>query len=187
MLELVFSDYRPFIQDAVAIILIVAALIWGGGPERIFALTWLVFFELLDLLYQATGGGFFQSGDIEFYIAATDLFAGLIWITCALFANRNYMLWIAAMQLLAMTAHVARGLVEAISPIAYAVMVIAPGWLQLLFFGIGLARHIQRKRKYGPYRDWRISRQWSLASQNTGKKWTLIRILGHDFFTERKN
>ena len=56
-----------------------------------------------------------------------------------------------------MAAHLARGFAEAVSPIAYVVMVVVPGWLQLVLFSIGLTRHIFRKRNYGPYRDWRNS------------------------------
>ena len=96
---------------------------------------------------------------------------GLLWIVIAVHANRNYPLFMAALQLLVVSAHVARGLIEAIAPIAYAVMVIAPGWLQLLLLATGLARHLRRKRRYGAYRDWRVQAPWMLLVQ-TRKKWS---------------
>ncbi|MEO1221368.1 MAG: hypothetical protein AAFY42_08460 [Pseudomonadota bacterium] len=99
-----------------------------------------------------------QLVDVDVYWAFSDLTAGIAWIAIALFANRNYTLGIAGLQVLAMAAHVARGLVEVISPIGYAFMVAAPGWFQLFLLLIGLTRHILRKRKHGDYRDWRISK-----------------------------
>lgn len=157
MLELLFSEYRPYAQDVIVWSLCCAALIWGGWPERIVAATWLVVFEGGSILHDAIFGDGRQLETIDWFFAGMDFVAGAIWIALALYANRNYTLWIAAMQLLAVVAHVSRGLIEMISPIAYAVMVIAPGWLQLFFLAAGLVRHIRRKRKYGPYRDWRTS------------------------------
>lgn len=143
------------VQDVVAWTLCCAALVWGGGPERIVAATWLVLFEFATMMHDVLFGETRQLVTIDWYFAGIDVIAGAIWITAALYANRNFVLWVAAMQILAMVAHVSRGLTEAIAPIAYIVMVIAPGWLQLLFLAIGLVRHIRRKRLHGPYRDWR--------------------------------
>lgn len=158
MFELLFSEYRPFAQDIVAWTLCCAALVWGGGPERIVAATWLVMFELGTALHDWLFGDTRQLETIDWFFASTDFIAGAIWLAVALYANRNYTLWIAALQLLAVIAHFSRALTEVITPIAYAVMVIAPGWLQLLFLAIGLSRHVMRKRRYGQYRDWRVSR-----------------------------
>ena len=145
-------------QDIFAWTICIAALVWGAGPERAVALVWLIFFELVPGGYLlATNDGFDLEG-ISPLLAFVDLAAVVCWVAIALYANRNYTLWIAAMQVLAMTAHLARGLVEAISPVAYVTMVMVPGWLQLLLLAVGLARHILRKRKYGPYRDWRRSK-----------------------------
>lgn len=156
MFELLFSDYRPYAQDVAAWTLCCAALIWGGGPERVVAATWLILFELGDILHTTVFGGSRQLETIDWYFASLDLLVGIIYIGTALYANRNYTLWIAAMQLLAMVAHVSRGMIDIITPLGYAVMVIAPGWLQLLFLAIGLARHVRRRRKHGEYRDWRF-------------------------------
>ena len=156
MFDLIFSDYRPYVQDVVAWALCCAALVWGGGPERVVAATWLIFFELGDILHKTVFGVGRQLEVIDWYFASIDVFVGGVYIGTALYANRNYTLWIAAMQVLAMIAHVSRGMIDVISPITYAVMVIAPGWLQLLFLAIGLTRHIRRRRKHGEYRDWRF-------------------------------
>ena len=157
MLDLLFSDYRPYTQDILAWVLCCTALVWGGGPERVVAVTWLLLFEIGTLLHKAIFGEPRQLESVDWYFAGIDAFAAGIWIFVALYANRNYTMWIAAMQLLAVTAHLSRGLVEAISPVTYATMVIAQGWLQLLFLGTGLARHLMRTRKFGDYRDWRTT------------------------------
>ncbi len=156
-LQLFGSEYRLIAQDILAFALIISAFIWGGGPERAVAATWLIVFEIGGRVQTAFFGPR-QLLDVDIYAATSDLIVGISFIAIALYANRNYTLWIGGMQVLAISAHVARALAEAISPIGYVVMVVAPGWLQLFLLGIGLARHVARKRKYGPYRDWRISR-----------------------------
>lgn len=160
MLDLIASENRAFVQDLLAWSVCLAALIWGGGPERAIAATWLILFELIGGLFWSDALGY-RFGDIDVFLASIDLVAGSVWIAVALYANRNYPLWIAAMQLMSMTAHLAKGLAESISSIAYAFMVVAPGWLQLLFLAIGLGRHIQRKQRFGNYRDWRITKPTS--------------------------
>lgn len=155
MLELLVSDFRPYVQDAVAILVCLAAFRWGGAPERLIALIWLVLFKLVGRAYEFLFVSSFQLTGIDPFLASVDLVAGGLFLFIALNANRNYPLWIAAMQLLAIVAHLARGLTEAIAPIAYAIMVIAPGWMQLLLLAVGLVRHVRRARIYGPYREWR--------------------------------
>lgn len=155
MLELLFSEYRAVFQDVLVVVICGAALIWGGGPERAVAAVWLVVFEAAYVVdYFLTGGGS-QVLQVDLYLAVGDILAGVLWIGIALYANRNYPLWIAGMQVLAMSAHMARGLSDLVAPIAYVVLVVAPGWFQLLFLAIGLIRHVRRKRKFGKYRDWR--------------------------------
>lgn len=156
MFSELFIDNRGEIQNFVAITMCVAALIWGGGPERIVAAAWLVVFEFAGVVQNWIFGDGVQLSEVDWFVASTDVIAGIIFIGVALYANRNYTLWIAAMQVLAVTAHLARGIADLIAPIAYAVMFIAPGWVQLFLLGAGVLRHVLRKRKHGDYRDWRI-------------------------------
>lgn len=158
MTELLLSDSRALIQDVVAWTICICALIWGGGPERAVAAVWIVFFELFANLYTLATGTNLKVEDIDAFFASIDVLAAVCWVAIALYANRNYTLWIAAMQILAMTAHVARGLVEAIAPVGYVIMVAVPGWFQLILLAVGVTRHILRKRKHGEYRDWRIQK-----------------------------
>nr|WP_298895007.1 hypothetical protein [uncultured Altererythrobacter sp.] len=157
MLELFASEYRLIAQNVLAFGLIVGAFLWGGGPERAVAATWLIAFEIASRIRRSLVGEV-QLADVDVYLASADLVAGICWIAIALYANRNYTLWIAGLQVLAMSAHVARGIAEAVSPIAYFTMVAAPGWFQLFFLAGGLVAHVRRKRRFGKYRDWRFSR-----------------------------
>lgn len=185
MIELLASEFRIVAQDFIAWALCLAALVYGSGPERVVAATWIFLFEIVDGVYHAI----FDSGtlltDVDLFHAWLDGMAGFAWITIALYANRNYPLWVAGMQLLAITAHVARGMVETVSPIAYVVMIESPGWFQLLFLGIGLTRHILRKRKYGPYRDWRVHRGWLAQYADHQFVRRFLSILSHDFFAQK--
>ena len=158
MIEFLVSESRVLLQAMVAWTVCAAALAWGGGPERVLAITWLIVFELALRILPLLLGLRIQLASVDLWFISLDLLACGVMLAVALYANRSYTLWIAAMQLLAVTAHVARGLVESISPVAYALMIAVPGWLQLFALAIGLACHILRKRKYGPYRSWRISK-----------------------------
>ena len=160
MLDLLLaSDTRSFVQDWLVVILILVALIWGAAPERAAITIWVICIELPTIVYRVWLGADVSLDGLDLYLAAKDFAAGLLWIALALYANRNYALWIAGTQLLAMGSHVARGLVEAISPIGYAFLVVAPGWIILIIMAVGFTRHGLRRRKYGPYRDWRIVRK----------------------------
>lgn len=170
MLELLASENRALVQDILAWTICLVALVWGSGPERAVAAAWLLVFEVLVGAYQLLSEPGFKRTDVDLFLATTDIIAAFIFIAIALYANRTYPLWIAGMQLLALTAHVARGLADTVSPVAYTTMVIAPGWLQLVFLGCGFGFHILRKRKYGAYRDWRISRGTSDWSTLGGKR-----------------
>lgn len=157
-LQLFGSEYRTIFQDAFAFAVIIMAFIWGGGPERAVAVTWVVVIEIGGRVHSAFFRDSIQLTDVDVFLASSDFILGASFITIALYANRNYTLWIAGMQVLAMSAHVARALSESILPIGYAVMVVAPGWFQLFLLAIGITRHALRKRKFGDYRDWRITK-----------------------------
>ncbi|UAB78105.1 hypothetical protein INR77_15375 [Erythrobacter sp. SCSIO 43205] len=167
MTDLLLSDSRAYIQDILAWAVCIAALVWGAGPERAVALVWLVLFEVAHNIYRSLTGTYISVDEVDAFSAVADSAALICWIAIALYANRNYTLLIAAMQVLAMTAHLARGLVEAISPVAYVTMVAVPGWLQLLLLALGLGRHVVRKRRFGEYRDWRVGRGSAFLAAKT--------------------
>ncbi|MEL6486211.1 MAG: hypothetical protein AAFQ13_03585 [Pseudomonadota bacterium] len=157
MLQWLASETRPFVQDMVFFSLFALAVIRGAGPERAIAAVWMILFEGIPRIYRGFWDAGHQLEQIDLFYALIDTATCVAFVAIALNANRNYPLIIAALQVLAVAAHLARGLIETISPIAYATMVIAPSWLQLAVLGLGLVRHIQRQRQYGPYREWRLS------------------------------
>ncbi len=156
MLEWLTSESRPFVQDILFFTLFACVVIWGGAPERAIAATWMILFEGVSRVYRGIWGEGYQLEQVDLFYGSIDGLVCVIWVAIAVHANRNYPLLIAALQVLVVAAHLARGLIESISPIAYATMVIAPGWLQLMVLCVGLLRHIQRQKRYGPYRDWRV-------------------------------
>ena len=149
--------YRAEMQDILALVVCLSAIFWGGKPERIIALVWLVLFEGVDALYHAIWDSNFQLERLDVFHASLDLVGLVVFLAVALSANRMYVLWIAAFQLLSATSHIARELADAISPVAYAVMAIAPSWGILLSLAFGLIAHVRRKKEFGEYRDWRGS------------------------------
>jgi len=160
MLQWLASESRPFIQDIVFFSLFGFILIWGAGPERAIAAVWMILFEGISRVYRGVWAIGYQLEQVDLFYAFMDSAACFFWVAIALNANRNYPLVIAAFQVLVVAAHLARGLIETISPIAYATMVIAPGWFQLVVLALGLMRHVQRQRRYGPYREWRRPITW---------------------------
>ena len=186
MIELLqASDLRSLVQHCVVIALCVTAFVWGGGPERAAIATWCICFELAPFVYiDLLDLPVLLSGFSPFH-ATKEICAGLLWMAVALYANRNYTLWIAGVQLLAIGANVAQLMTDAISPIGFLFLIILPGWFQLLFMSIGFARHIRRKRKYGPYRDWRglYPQQVGVASSTHLARF--LSFLGKDFVAER--
>ena len=91
--------------------------------------------------------------------------AGLVAI--ALRANRMYTLWMAGFQLIALMAHFARGMADAISQIAYVIMYVGPSYLQIITLALGIWLHRKRVLRHGSYRSWRASSPPSQASVPT--------------------
>ncbi len=156
MLEL-FNTYRSDGQHIASVLLALAIWRWGAAPER-----WLIaifigamvvpikVFEWLDL-------GNLVMGELAWLYVGIDLLAGAAFVAVALKANRNYPLWIAGFQLVAISAHAVKGLVDTVSPIAYLILASGPSYCQLALIFAGVARHVTRTRQFGPYRDWRAS------------------------------
>jgi hypothetical protein len=154
MLEL-FNTYRGDAQHIASVVLALAIWRWGAAPERwmmaIFVAAMVVpsrMFEWLDL-------GSLALGPYAWIYVALDIAAGVGFIAVALNANRNYPLWVAGFQLVAISAHAVRGLVNSVSPLAYLILASGPSYCQLLLIFGGFVRHRMRLREFGPYRHWR--------------------------------
>ena len=167
-----FVEYRAEFQRIVSLLIGLAMWRWGGAPERFIASIFVGLFTvptaLLETIFQ--GSLIFVSGGL-FYVAI-DVLAAVAFVSVALNANRNYTLWIAGFQVVATAAHAVRLIVDVVTPLAYAIMVISPSYFQLILMVAGLIRHMRRKKRFGKYRDWRISPQhpWDLAHLSNGPR-----------------
>ncbi|TRD11787.1 hypothetical protein FGU71_07890 [Erythrobacter insulae] len=149
-------EYRVEFQRLASILLMLAALKWGSAPERAVTLVFAVLFTLpLSAFEFWAEGPLIFSGSGSIYIAL-DLVALALFLAIALNANRTYTLWIAGFQIVPLASHLVRGVVDAVSPLAYAVLAIGPSYFQLILMGGGLLFHIRRKKRYGEYRAWRV-------------------------------
>ncbi len=154
ILELL-NTYRADAQHIASVFLALAIWRWGAAPERwlisVFAgllLAPLYVFRMLDL-------GDFSFGPNAWIWVGTDMIAAAVFILIAVNANRNYPLWVAGFQLVAVGAHAVKGMVDTVSPIAYLILAIGPSYCQLLLIFAGFVRHLIRERQFGPYRQWR--------------------------------
>jgi hypothetical protein len=159
MLEwLEFSNtYRAPAQHLVSILLAGAIWRWGGAPERWLIAIFLATMVLpMYVLWGLDPPPEWQGVAARVY-TMLDLLAAVLFVAVALNANRNYPLWIAGFQLVAVGAHVVRVMVESAAPLAYAILIIGPSYCQLLVLAVGFVRHVLRERRFGPYRAWRQS------------------------------
>lgn len=154
MLDL-FNTYRADAQHIASVLLALAIWRWGAGPERRLIAVFIATMVVPVHFLQAIKSGHPAFSGFAGLYAGIDLVAGFAFVWIALQANRNYPLWIAAFQLVAIASHMVKAMVDAMSPMAYAIMVVGPSYCQLLLIFAGFVRHIQRTRRFGRYRDWR--------------------------------
>lgn len=154
MLSLII-EYRDEAQRLLAFVVCTSCLVFGGGPERALALVWLTLFELIQMSYLWAYGSAFGTPGLALAYMVIDALATVMFGWIALQANRIYTLWIAGFQVIALLAHLSHELTPSISQLAYAILVMAPSYFQLALLTGGLLAHVRRRRKFGPYRDWR--------------------------------
>ena len=127
----------------------------GSAPERMVLLI-MVAGTLLDFAYHGLiGSRYFGSVNLGHMVLDSGLFGGFLVV--GLRANRVWPLWICAMQLQPLAAHLSMLLHLPAQRIAYWLMMTAPANLQLLPLALGTIAHFKRRRRVGPYRDWRLT------------------------------
>lgn len=157
MLLDLFNTYRADAQHIASVILALAIWRWGGAPER-----WLISL-LVGLLVvpvyiaKLLGISDFSFGPYGWIWVGIDLVTAAAFVLIAVNANRNYPLWVAGFQLVAVSAHAVRVMVESVSPLAYLILAVGPSYCQLLLILGGFIRHVQRQRRFGQYRAWRVA------------------------------
>lgn len=151
--------YRVEVLHIASAVLALAIWRWGASPER-----WLIGVYIATMVApfyvsQWMGLGSIAFGPYSWAFVVIDLLAAVGFVAIALNANRNYPLWVAGFQLVSVGAHAVRGLGDMVSPFAYIVLAVGPSYCQLLLIGAGFIRHTRRERRFGSYRDWRVTRE----------------------------
>lgn len=151
------NAYRASAQHIVSLLLAAAIWRWGGGPERWLISVFLGTMVLPIYAARVLGQDALAVGAFSGFYAPLDVIAAALFVTIALQANRNYPLWIAGFQLVALGAHVVEWVFVSATPLAIAILVIGPSYCQLLLLIGGFVRHVLRERRFGPYRGWRAT------------------------------
>lgn len=147
---------KSLIQWLLLLVFVLLALWQGAKPERHFALVFIGMFSLDRLYHLIFGRGqFFLNADLGHLLIDTIALAAFVVI--ALRANRVYPIWLASFQLMTIVSHIVRAASPAIEHGAYAILVFAPSYLEVLVFGLGITAHIRRQAKRGPHRPWQNS------------------------------
>lgn len=149
--------YRADVQHVASLVLGLAMWRYGAGPERALGAVFAVLVIMPAQIGRQIGPEANMFGELGWLYVAFDSLAAGAFMVIALNANRNYPMWIAALQLVAMSAHVVRSFVDAVSPMAYAILAVGPSYCQLALLLGGFVRHRLRSRRFGRYRDWRPS------------------------------
>lgn len=149
------NEYRVPAQHLIAVLL--AGAIWhrGGDPERWLIATFLGAMVVPIWLLWWLGFGSAIDGAVKLFGLLIDVVAAVLFVAIALRANRNYPLWIAAFQLVALGGHMVSLVPVGVSPLAHVILTVGPSYCQLLVLLGGFVRHVRRERRFGPYRAWR--------------------------------
>ena len=148
--------YKGEVEFAYMLLLTAACMGWGAGPERTTAGS-IAFMFLAALPYHWVVGTASHLSTIDIGNALIDGVTAVTLLVIALFANRTYTLWLAALQLISLSSHVIRALSTTMLPLTYAILSAGPSYLELVVLTAGLVWHVRRVRRYGPYRSWRRS------------------------------
>ena len=150
-----FNTYRVPAQHLVSFLLAGAIWRWGGGPERWLIGVFIATMVLPIYMFWMIEPGRELGGLRGAAYLLLDVVAAGLFVAIALNANRNYPLWIAGFQLVAVGAHLVRLLELEVTPLALVVLITGPSYCQLLLLIAGFVRHVMRQRRFGAYCDWR--------------------------------
>jgi len=152
-----YNEYRVPAQHLIALLL--AGAIWrrGGDPERWLIATFLGTMVVPIWIQWLLDPAPSISGPVMQVRLLIDVLAAMLFTAIALRANRNYPLWIAGFQLVALGGYLVNLIAVGVSPLAVVILMVGPSYCQLLLLLGGFVRHLRRERRFGPYRAWRIA------------------------------
>lgn len=151
-----FNAYRVPAQHLVAVLLAASAWRWGGAPERWLTGTFLATMVVPVYLIRWFWPERTAEDPFLFVHLVVEIIAFAMFLAIALKANRNYPLWIAGFQLVALATHLIKPFWDGVSPLAMVVLITGPSYCQLVLMIAGFIRHTLRERRFGHYREWRI-------------------------------
>ncbi len=149
------NAHRADLQYIAGILLGLAMWRWGAGPERGMAILFSGVMMVPAIAVRLFSDSNLIFGNFALLYVTIDVIALSGFVLVGLNANRNYPLWVAGFQIVAVGSHLVKGIVDAVSPLAYMVMAVGPSYCQLALLLAGLLRHRVRLRRFGAYRDWR--------------------------------
>lgn len=134
------------IQIVLLLIAFGSAVRWAGWPERIAALLMLGS-HALDRYYHWAIGGQGSYHQVDLGHLAIDLYLLAGFLAIALKADRQWTLWAAGAQIVALLSHPVRLVSGEVAELAYAVMIRAPSWLQIALLYAGISFVALRRRR----------------------------------------
>jgi hypothetical protein len=153
--------WRVALQVTLMIVLLVTALIWCAKPEKFVITIWVAVTQvhgyLRDFLLAGRESALDRWNEVAWSHAVADIMLLVGFVSLAVMANRKYLFWIAAIQVISTLMHVVRATNDELSPYVYIFTVVGCGWLQLLIMAGGQIAYLRRKR--GVYPDW----YWQVA------------------------
>lgn len=132
------------------------ALWRGGAPERLTALMMLIAFLATFLVPFRPGVSFHH---LNGAILAIDLALFALLVGIALFANRFWPLWVAAVQLMAIGIHLVKAYDPTLVSWLYNSASGKIAYPMVIMLAIGVARHSERLATFGSDPDWIVARE----------------------------
>lgn len=144
-----------WILRAALIATVVFAAHKGDEPEQLVAAVLLSTF-VLDV------GNHMLFGDPAWYTVnpghlVIDAWAFLTLLWVALYANRGWPLWVAALQVLVVLGHIAKLWEMDMVRRAYWTITQMPFLFQIVVLAVGTGAHVERQRRIGRYHSWRLA------------------------------
>ena len=145
----------PYMIFQATLVLSVGFAFWKGGPPERLCAAVIVAMAVIQPIAHLVIPTRFDKIDIVNLTIDLMAFAGMTAI--ALFADRKWPSWTAALQLLACAAHFVRILSIKVEPLVYATMTVGPTFAVFCILVIGTEMHRRRLQRLGVDPSWATS------------------------------
>ncbi len=131
----------------------VYACLLGGAPERLAGILFLLAAALTRMFFLASIAPY---AAVETGILAVDLVLLAALTALALYADRYWPIWLAALQALGAGAHLVKAIEPSVVSMAYAILVNVWSYPMILILATATLRHRRRLRLRGSDLDWSV-------------------------------